>query len=132
MAFLDNATGHLFSELLKELRSLVSRELQLAKVEMAQKLNLSIRHSIAVTVGAVVAYAGFLVLLASAVVGLGKVVPIWLSALLIGAFLALVGIVIALTALSKLKKMKIQPERTMASVKEDKDWVKREVQEART
>jgi len=132
MSFLNNTTGHLFSELLKELRILVSKEFELAKAEVSNKLDTSIRNSVTVAVGGVVAYAGFLVLLAAAVYGLGRVLPMWLSALLIGSFLMLAGSILALASISRLKKMKIQPEHTMSGVRDDRDWAKREIREART
>ncbi|RJQ58203.1 MAG: phage holin family protein [Desulfobacteraceae bacterium] len=129
MAFLNNSTGQLFSNLLQELRTLFSKEIELAKIEMSEKVSVSIRNSITIAIGAAVGYAGVLVLLAAAVYGLGTVIPMWLSALIIGAVVTTIGAIAALTAMNKLKKLKLEPEHTIANIREDRKWLKRQLEE---
>lgn len=106
MSFLGHTTIQLLSYLLQELHRLVSNEIELAKLEISEMVWASVRHSIKVVIGMVAVLAGFLVLLAAAVYGLATVIPMWLSALIIGCITALAGVIYTLTAWNRLKKMK--------------------------
>lgn len=60
------------------------------------------------------------VLLAAAIIGLANAVPPWLSALIIGAVLLVIAVVLALVGLSRVKKgVPPVPESAIESVKSD-------------
>lgn len=119
----NTTTGSLFSGLIQELRTLVSKEFELAKTEMSEKASKSVRNSIVIAVGASLIYMGSLVLLAAAVFGLANVVPLWLSALIVGAVTLVIGAIVTYAAVNKLKKMKIKPEHTMENLRKDRQWL---------
>ena len=96
---------------------------------MTEKAAASLKNVVTVTIGAAVGYAGLLVLLAGAVFGLANFISIWLSAVIIGAVVTGAGTIAALSALAKLRRMKLEPERTVSSLREDKRWVKNEIEE---
>lgn len=121
MGLLNNTTGLLFSELIRELRTLLSREIELARTEISEKVSASIRNSVTLVISAIVAYAGFLLLLTAAVSGLSAVMPVWLSALIIGTIVFMAGAVFSWAALKKLKKMKIGLEHTMSGISRKKE-----------
>ncbi len=114
----------LFSDLLQDLRTLVSKEIEVAKIELSEKASASVRNSVNVAIGGAVAYLGAMALVAGAVFGLGTMIPLWLSALIVGSILAAAGGLFAIVALRKLKKMKMKPEITITNLREDKKWLK--------
>jgi hypothetical protein len=108
----------------------------LARTEMSEKAARVARNSAFIGVGAFLAYAGLFVLLLAGVVGLylGLVAAGlthatagWLSPLIIGAVLAVIGYVFVQKGLSTLKHESIVPERTVESIKADKEWMEEKV-----
>jgi hypothetical protein len=71
-----------------------------------------------------VAYAGLLAILAGVIVLLNNVMPLWLSALLVGLVVAVVGYLLVRRALDALKREDFAPRETMETLKEDQQWAK--------
>jgi hypothetical protein len=119
--------GDLFSELTSELRTLVRQELELAKIEMSRKASRVGKDVAFLALGGAVAYAGFLVLLSMLVIALAYAIPLWLSALLVGALTAGIGYFLIEKGRTRLKQEDIKPEQTIETLKEDKEWAKRQM-----
>jgi Putative Actinobacterial Holin-X, holin superfamily III len=127
----------LMAELRDEALTLVRQEVALAKTEMSEKAARVGRNSAYLAAGGLVAYMGLGILLLAAVVGLylGLVAlglthatAGWLSPLIVGAIVALIGYVFVQKAISTLKRETVVPERTVESIKADKNWMKEKVQ----
>ena len=99
---------------------LVRGEINSLKQEIIGKL----KHA-GIGIGLLVGAATFvffavLVLIAAGVFGLGTVLPMWLSALIIGGGILLIAIVLALIGVANLKKgVPPAPTQTIESVKKD-------------
>ena len=91
---------------------------------MSQKASHAGRHIGVLAAGGAVAYAGLLAILAALIVLLDNVMPLWLSALLVGIVVAVVGYVLVRRALEALKREDFAPRETMETLKEDRQWVK--------
>jgi hypothetical protein len=119
--------GELFSELSNGMNRLFRDEIELAKAEMSQKLSHVFKDVAFLIIGGFVGYGAFLLLLTAAVLGLAMVLPLWLSALLIG--LAACGVAYSLIqkGISDLKHSGIKPEKTIQTVKEDVKWAKEQI-----
>src|SRR5918999_2499608 len=120
----DRTLGELFSELAQETSALVRQEVILAKTEMGQKASRAGRHVGVLAAGGAVAYAGLLAILAAIIVLLDNVMPLWLSALLVGIVVAVVGYILVRRALDALKREDFAPRETMQTLKEDQQWAK--------
>ncbi len=92
----DRSLGELFAELAQETTTLVRQEVNLATTEMTQKASRAGRQIGVLAAGGAVAYAGLLAILAGVIVLLDNVMPLWLSALLVGVVVAVVGYVLVL------------------------------------
>ena len=123
----DRSLGELFSELARETSTLVRSEVQLAKTEMSHKASEVGKDIGFLAVGGAIAYAGFLAILAGIALGLGNVLPLWLSALLVGLVVALVGYFLIQRGLSALRSHNLAPQQTMETLKEDAQWAKDQV-----
>ena len=82
----------LVHRLTHELATLVRQELALARAEFTQIVGKTLVAATAVAAGGAVLFAGLLLLLATAVLGLSHIMAAWLAALLVGIVVSVVGI----------------------------------------
>ena len=120
----DRSLGELFSELAQETSTLVHQEVNLAKTEMSQKASRAGKHAGVLATGGALAYAGLLAILAAVIVLLDNIMPLWVSALLVGLVVAVVGYLLVRRALDALKREDFAPRQTMETLKEDQQWAK--------
>ena len=78
--------------------------------------------------GGAVLFAGILVLLAAAVLGLSHVVADWLAALIVGGLVSIVGFVMINSGKNKFDPASLKPERTQRALQQDKEMVERRMQ----
>lgn len=123
----DRSLGDLFSELSRQTSTLVRQEIALAKAEMSQKASQAGKDAGMIGAGGAIAYAGFLAIVAAAVLLLGKAIDWWLAALIVGVLVAIVGGILIKMGLDHLKQTSPAPEQTIETLKEDKEWAKRQV-----
>jgi hypothetical protein len=120
----NRSLGELFTELAQETSTLVRQEVNLAKTEMGQKASRAGKHAGILAAGGALAYAGLLAILAAVIVLLDNAMPLWLSALLVGLVVAVVGYLLIRRALDALKKEDFAPRETIETLKEDQQWAK--------
>ena len=120
----ERSLGELFAELAQDTSTLVRKEVQLAKTEMSQKASRVGKDVGFLAAGGAVAYAGLLAVLAGIIVLLGQVIPMWLSALLVGVVVAGVGYFLVRRGLDALKREDLAPRQTIETLKEDQQWAK--------
>jgi len=120
----ERSLGELFAELAQDTSTLVRKEVQLAKTEMSQKASRVGKDVGFLAAGGAVAYAGLLAVLAGVIVLLGQVIPMWLSALLVGLVVAGVGYFLVRRGLDALKREDLAPRQTIETLKEDQQWAK--------
>jgi xanthine/uracil permease len=120
----NRSLGELFSELANETTMLVRQEIQLAKTEMTQKATQAGKDAGMIGAGGALAYAGLLALIAALIIGLGELIPLWLSALIVGLVVVGIGYMLIQRGLTALKQIDPKPQQTIQSLQEDKEWVK--------
>jgi len=120
--------GELFAELARESSTLVRQELDLAKAELTRKASRTAQDIGLLVVGGAIVYAGLLGILAAVIIGLAAAgLPWWLSALIVGLLVAVVGYVLVQKGLAALKRDDLAPRQTLESIKEDTQWAKEQV-----
>lgn len=120
----ERSVGDLFGELSQEMSTLVGQEVQLAKAEMSQKASRVGKDLGFLAVGGAVAYAGFLALLAAAILALALILPGWAAALIVGVVVAAIGFFLVRKGLKDLKQTDPAPRETLQTMKEDVQWAK--------
>ncbi|HEX8386209.1 MAG TPA: phage holin family protein [Rubricoccaceae bacterium] len=123
----DRSIGDLFGELFRETSTLVRQEIALAKVEITTDAKAAGKDAGAAIAGGAVAYAGLIVLLAGLGWGLGELLGDdreWLGLTLVGLAVVIAGFLMLRGGLAALKKIDPTPERTIQTLKEDKEWLK--------
>jgi Putative Actinobacterial Holin-X, holin superfamily III len=124
----ERSLGELFADLARDMGTLVSQEVTLARTEMAATASRVGKDIGFLAVGGLVAYAGLLAILA-AVIWLiaANGVPLWVSALVVGLVVAGIGYVLVRRGLSALKREDLAPRQTIESLKEDTQWAKEQL-----
>jgi len=119
--------GELFASLSKDTTTLVRKEIELAKTEISEKVSETGKNVASLMVGGAIAYAALLFILAAIAVGLAQIMEPWLAVLLVGVVVAIVGLILVQKGMNALKHMKFVPEKTIATLKEDKEWAQQQI-----
>ncbi len=121
----DRSIGELFSQLTHDLGVLVRQEAELAKTEMTAKVSRMGGHAASLATGGVVAFVGAQALVAALILGLAEIgIAAWLSALIVGALLAVMGFMMIQKGRARLREVNLKPRRTIETLKDDVQWAK--------
>jgi len=120
----DRPLTGLLTELAQETTTLVRKEVELAKAEVSEKVSQATTGAISLAAGGMVAFAGVLFLLLAATYYLATLMEPWLAALIVGGVVTLIGIILVSMGKSKLSARNLQPNRTIATLQDDKNWAK--------
>lgn len=123
------------ADLLRDLRDetvvLFRQEIALAKTEMHEKASKFSRNTMYVAMGGGVLGAGALFILLAVTAGLyailleaevSALVALWVSPLVVGVAVAIIGYGLLKKGQHTLKEESFVPEKTVQSLKEDKEW----------
>ena len=114
----------LLSDLASETILLIRQELALLKAELHEKFSRVGQGATALGAGALIAYSGWLVLLAAAVLGLATVMPAWLAALIVALVALAIGGALVFIGKNRLDADSLMPQRTLRSLREDEQWLR--------
>jgi len=117
----------LFMDLTEDAQTLFREELALAKAEMSKKATRLSKDMVMIVVGGLLAHIGLLALVGAAVTGLALEMDLWLASLIVGVVLLVLGGVLVMAKVNSIKKQSMIPERSAASLEEDRRWVKQEM-----
>ena len=127
----QRSLGSLFSRLIDQMTTLVQQEVALAKVETSEKVSQMGSGLASLVIGGLVLFAGLLKILDAAIYGVGKLLPpdlaLWLSALLVGVVVAIIGLIMVQKGRRNLKPGNLAPQRTIESLQRDKAFAKEQV-----
>jgi hypothetical protein len=114
----------LLSDLASETAMLVRQEIALFKAELRQKLARLGQGVGALAAGGLVAFSGWLALLAAAVLSLSNLVEPWLAALIVGVVVLALGAGLLFFGKSRLDADALALRRTINSLREDEAWIR--------
>jgi hypothetical protein len=114
----------LLSDLAGETILLIRQELALLKAELHEKFSRVGQGATALGAGALIAYSGWLVLLAAAVLGLATVLPAWLAALIVALVALAIGGALVYIGKSRFDADSLMPQRSLRSLREDEQWLR--------
>jgi uncharacterized membrane protein YqjE len=123
----ERSLGQLLSDITNDLSTLLRKEIQLARVETMEKASQATQSIVLMVAGGLIAYTGVIALVIGIIVALANWMPLWVSALIVGVVLAIVGFVLIQSGRGSLKRMSMVPEKTIESIKEDAEMVKEKV-----
>lgn len=122
--------GSLFANLAHDVTALVQQEIRLAKTEGSEKMTQAVTGVAFMVIAAAVCLAGLVILLQAAVYGLNIWLPEdltpWLSALIVGGVVVVIGLIMVLKGRSNLQANNLTPDKTVESIKRDRDFVRKQ------
>jgi uncharacterized membrane protein YqjE len=126
MATSDRSISEILQDVLRNLQSIVRSEVRLAKTEVREEITKAKSALLLLGVGAVSGIFGALFLLLAVMYGLALVIPMWASALVVMAVLAMVAGVTANAGLKQMKHVDPVPDKTIGSMKENAEWARQQ------
>jgi len=129
----ERSIGEMFGQLSQDMTLLVRQEVQLARVEMTEKISRLTTNLVSVATGGFVAYLVGLALVGALILAIRDLANISLawSALIVGAILAIIGYVMLQRGMKELKGAELAPRRTVENIKDDVQSIKDDVQWAK-
>ncbi len=128
MSSTDPSLKTLLQDLISEVSELIRQELRLAQAEAAEKVSRAQYGVIAIAAGLLSAFCALLILLQALVIGLAEIMPAWAASLCVGGLMALAAVFLVRRGQSGLSPANLVPERTLDSVRRDKDLIMEKVQ----
>lgn len=115
---------------------LMKDEVALARSEFKDKTETYKKNSVSALTGGIVAYTGILLIAAGlgfllyrvfVALGMTSLTAMWVAPLVLGIVVAIIGGVMLRQALNAMKDESLMPERTIHSLKEDRQWAQKKV-----
>lgn len=119
-----HSLGKLLGNVATDIQDLVRGEIRLARSELDQKLDRVIMAAVWLLGGALVAFAGLVVVLEGGAAALALVLPQWAASVIVGLVIVIVGALFARSGLAMLSLKTLTPDRTVASLEKDARVVK--------
>jgi drug/metabolite transporter (DMT)-like permease len=116
--------GALIGGLANDIQDLVRGEIALGRAEFEQKLDRVIMAAIWLLGGALLAFAGLVVLLQGVAAILALMMPAWLALLIVGVIVTGVGAAFAKSGMAMLSLKTLAPDRTTANLRKDAQLLK--------
>jgi Putative Actinobacterial Holin-X, holin superfamily III len=123
----DRSVAGLLAELADETGVLVRQEIALFKAEIQENLGRLEIGAGALIAGGLIAFTGWLALIAAAILGLSLMLAPWLAALIVGAVMIALGAGLLLFSKSRLRSETLVPRRTLGSLRQDRAWIRDQI-----
>ncbi len=119
----DQSVGELLGDLYRGASQIISLEIELAKTELSQKASRVGKNVGFLAAGGAIAYAGFLALIFAIIAILATFMYTWLAALIVALVVLAAGGALVMMGLKTLQQESPMPQRTLDTLKEDKEWM---------
>ena len=125
------SNGRTMSEVLQDIvaniQEIVRSEFRLAKVEIHEEATKAVRSSIPLVIGVLLSLYALGFILLAVVHALSMVVDAWLAALIVGAGVLAISMILVSVGRKRFKQVKVVPEKTVVTVKENVQWAKHQI-----
>lgn len=119
--------GSMVGSIIEDLQGIVRGEVQLAKTEMKEEATQMGKGAGMAGAGVFFGLVGFIFLMLSLTYLLNKWVEMWIAAGIVGLVLAIIAAILVMTGKNQISEANLTPDKTIESVKEDKEWASRQM-----
>jgi uncharacterized membrane protein YqjE len=119
--------GEILQDIIADVQEIVRSEFRLAKAEVQQETAKVARSGIPLIVGLLLGLYALGFILLAAVHALSIVVAAWLAALIVGFVVGVVSLILINVGRNRLKGVKVVPEKTIGTVKENVQWARNQI-----
>jgi hypothetical protein len=120
----DRSVTDVLQDVLRNVQDILRSEVRLAKAEIRQEATEAAAAARWLTIGVVGLLSAWMFFLWTAAYALATVLPIWAATLAIAVAMAGAGGVVISAGLRRFARLKPMPERTIASLQENLEWMK--------
>ena len=124
MADPQGSIGDALKDVIHDLQEMVRAEVRLARAEVREELGKARQGAVLLTVAGVASLLALSLVLLAAVFALATIWPLWAAALVVGGATALVGGTLGSVGVHRLRTIRMAPEKTIQTVKENIQWAK--------
>jgi uncharacterized membrane protein YqjE len=126
------STGELLKRFSEDATTLIRKEVELAKAELAEKGRQAGKGAAMFGGAGLFGVTAFIALTAFLILVLAEAMDAWLAALIVAAVYGAITAVLALRGKQKMEEAAPpQPEQTVETLKEDVEWAKRQPESVR-
>ena len=118
----DTVTG-----IIEDLQNIVRGEVQLARTEIKEDVGKLGKAAGMLGAAAFLALVGFIFLMLGVTYLLNKSIEMWMAAGLVGLVLLIIGGIFAMVGKNRMQEANLVPDKTIESLKEDKEWASRQM-----
>jgi MFS family permease len=124
--------GGLLRGILMDVRELIREELALARVELREQAGRARTAAVSFGIAAAALMFGGAFLLIAIATGIADLLdwPVWAGFLVIAVLLSIVGLVMLAAGRRKLQEVHAVPEETIATLKENSQWIAKRLSSA--
>ena len=119
--------AELLQDIVANIQEIFRSEFRLAKVEIQEESRKIGRSSVPLGIGLLLGLYAFGFLLLAVVHGLALVLDAWLAALIVGGVVLIISVSLVSVGRKRLKQVKVVPEKTVGTVKENVQWAKHQI-----
>ena len=119
--------AEVLQDIVANIQEIFRSEFRLAKIEIQQQSAQAARSAVPLIIGILLGLYALGFLLLAAVHALSIVVDPWLASLIVGAAVLALSLSLVSVGKNRLKQVKVVPEKTVESVKENMQWAKQQI-----
>jgi uncharacterized membrane protein YqjE len=119
--------AEVLQDIVANIQEIFRSEFRLAKVEIQQQTAQAARSAVPLIVGVLLGLYAFGFLLLAAVHALSLAVDPWLASLIVGVVVLAISLALVSVGRNRLKQVKVVPEKTVETVKENVQWAKQQI-----
>ncbi len=117
----------ILQDIIADIQEIVRSEFRLAKAEVQEQAAKVARSGVPLIVGLLLGLYALGFLLLAMVHALSLVVDAWLAALIVGFVVGVVSLILINIGRNRLKGVKVVPEKTIGTVKENVQWARNQI-----
>ena len=124
----ERSVPEVVQDIIGNIQEICRSEFRLAKTEIQEEVAEASAHAVTLGVGLVLAAYALGLLLLALVYALATFVAMWGAALLVGGVVAIIAVLLINRGREGLKHVNVKSERLIASLKENVQWAKRQIE----
>jgi uncharacterized membrane protein YqjE len=122
-----NNVGSMIGGIIEDLQGIVRGEVQLAKTELKEEAGQMGKGAGMAGAGIFFGLIGFIFLMLGVTYLLNKWMQMWIAAGLVGLVLVIIAAILVMNGKKQISDANLAPQKTIDSVKEDKEWASRQM-----
>lgn len=120
----ERAFSDVLQDILRNLQEIIRSEVRLARAEIRDDAKQAAASAVWLVAGAIGALSAWAFLLWTVAFALSTQMSMWMATLLVAVVMACAAAVLIPAGLRRMKRINPMPERTIASIKENVEWLR--------